>query len=159
MSNKRKRIDNPKQQSLFDLLVETQAQIAFAENDEGSLDLRDPLRKCICMAIKQCSLSRYEIAGKISHLLGVDVSKTTIDAWTAESKEGHRMPAEYLPAFCAVTGDLTPIRIIAELAGMFALPGPDALRSEIRKLEEESKRILDEKKKRILFLKEMEEGK
>ena len=108
------------------------------------------------MAIKGCSLSRWEIAGKMSHLLGAEVSKFSLDAWTAESKEGHRMPAEYLPAFCQVTGDQGPLRILAEVAGLYALPGPDALRSEIRKLEEDSKRINQERRKRELFLKEME---
>ncbi len=123
---------------------------------EGAGNVRERLRLALSAAIKQCSLSRWEIAGKMSHLLGHEISKYSLDAWTAESKEGHRLPAEYLPAFCSVTGDNGPLQLLAETAGLFALPGPDALRSEIRKLEEDSRRINQERRKRELFLKEME---
>lgn len=92
----------------------------------------------------------------MSHLVGQEISKYMLDAWTAESKDGHRMPAEFLPAFCLVTEDRRPLGLLAENAGLFALPGPDALRSEIRKLEEEERRIKQERRKREMFLKEME---
>jgi len=127
-----------------------------SQSNEGSSNVRERLRLSLCAAIKQCQLSRWEIAGKISHLLGQEISKYQIDTWTAESKDGHRIPAEYLPAFCLVTGDHGPLRALAEVAGLFALPGPDALRSEIRRLEEEAKRINQERRKREIFLQEME---
>lgn len=92
----------------------------------------------------------------MSHLLGCEITKFMLDAWTAESKDGHRFPAEYLPAFCQVTGDREALTALAEAAGLFAMPGPDALRSEIQKLDEEAKRINSEKRKRLQFLKEME---
>ena len=41
----------------------------------------------------------------MSDLVGREVSKTMLDAYTSESKEGHRLPAELLPAFCEATGD------------------------------------------------------
>ena len=66
------------------------------------------------------------------------------------------MPGEYLPAFCLVTADHGPLRVLAETAGLFALPGPDALRSEIKRLEEDVKRINAERRKREMFLREME---
>ena len=66
------------------------------------------------------------------------------------------MPAEYVPAFCMATGNIETLRILAETAGLFCLQGPDALRSEIRKLDEEAKRVSIEKKKRVMFLREME---
>lgn len=40
--------------------------------------------------------------------------------------------------------------------GVFVLPGPEALRAEIQKLEEEIRRTAQEKKKRLMFLREME---
>lgn len=125
-------------------------------SNEGSLNVREQLRVAINEALKGCPLSRWEVAGSMSHLLGVEISKYMIDAWTAESKDGHRFPAEYLPAFCEVTGDRRPLSILATAAGLFALPGPDALRSEIQRLDEEAKRISREKRKRLQFLQEME---
>ena len=158
MAKRSKKIDAaPGQMSLLDLL--TQAQAATRRepsSEEGAANVRERLRLALCMAIKKCPLSRWEIAGRMSHLLGCEISKYQIDAWTAESKDGHRLPGEYLPAFCLVTADHGPLRLLAETAGLFALPGPDALRSEIRRLEEESRRINQERRKRELFLKEME---
>ena len=47
------------------------------------------------------------------------------------------------------------IEIQAEAAGIYTLPGPDALRAEIQKLDEQTKKLQREKQKRLLFLKEI----
>ena len=157
MAKARKKIDShPGQMSLLDLLVQAHESLGGSKPEEGSCNVQQRLRATVCMAIKQSPLSRWEIAGRMSYLLGCEISKYMLDAWTAESKDGHRMPAEFVPAFCRVTDDLAPLSVLSEAAGLFALPGPDALRSEIRRLDEEAKRIREEKKKRELFLKEME---
>jgi hypothetical protein len=156
MSKSRKKIDD-RQMNLFDFLQKLSASAATPAVDEGSLDISDRLRRSLTEAIKQSNLSRWELAGRMSHLLGREVTKYTLDTWTAESKEYHRMPAEFLPAFCQAAKCLEPLRVMAEAAGMFALPGPDALRSEIQRLAEEERRIRAEKRKRELFLSEMED--
>lgn len=154
MSKRKKRIDK-RQMSLFDLLKRC-AESKPALVVEGDLDIANRLRLTLIEAIKQCSLSRHQIAGEMSHLLGHEVSKTTIDSWTAESKERNRIPAEYLPAFCRVTSDREPIRMLAEQGDMFAMPGPEALRAEIQKFTEQESKARAEKRKRLQFLKEME---
>ncbi|HHL33134.1 MAG TPA: hypothetical protein ENJ30_02075 [Desulfobulbaceae bacterium] len=153
MSKRKKRVDR-RQVSLFDLLK----RCAAGETDkarEGELNIADRLRGALVNAIKQCPLSRHQIAGEMSHLLGHEVSKTTIDSWTAESKERNRIPAEYLPAFCRVTGDREPIRLLAECGDMFAMPGPEALRAEIQKFDEQERKARAEKRKRMRFLEDM----
>ena len=159
MTRRSKKIDNAdgRQMSLLEMLTCAKEALSSEDATEGTANIRERLRVAIADSIKRCALSRWEIAGKMSHLLGVEVAKFQIDAWTAESKEGHRVPAEYLPAFCLVTGDHRPLRMMAETAGLFALPGPDALRAEIQKLDEETKRLQREKRKRELFLKEMKQ--
>ena len=156
MAKKSKKIDTaaPGQMSLLDLLDELR-QSDRQPSSEGSLNMREQLRIAINEALKGCPLSRWEVAGKMSHLLGIEITKYMIDAWTAESKDGHRFPAEYLPAFCEVTGDRLPLSMLAKKAGLFALPGPDAMRAEIQKLDEQTKHLQREKQKRLLFLKEM----
>lgn len=157
MTKKRKKIDGDNgQMSLLSLLVQARKDATPGPAGEGSSNVSERLRLSLCDAIKQCRLSRWEIAGQMSHLLGHEVSKYVIDTWTSEAKDGHRIPAEYLPAFCLVVSDHSPLRLLAEVAGLFALPGPDALRSEIRRLEEEAKRINSERRKREMFLQEME---
>lgn len=158
MTKRRKRIDPlPGQLSLFDLLTEEQERRAESLPATGTLNILNPLRQALNQAIKQCKLSRWQIAGQMSDLLDQEITKFMLDSWTAESKDGHRFPAEYLPAFCEATGSREPLRLLAETAGLFALPGPDALRAEIQHLEEEARKLQQEKKKRQLFLKEMEE--
>lgn len=156
MAKKSRQIDKNEQRqlSLLDLLE--QAQSCPVVDDEGSLNIHSRFCRCLTRAINQSGLSRWELAGRMSHLLGTEITKYMIDSWTAESKEGHRFPAEYLPAFCKVTSSLEPMQILAELTGMFALPGPDALRAEIQKLSEEEELLKAEKRKREMFLKEME---
>ena len=159
MAIRQKRLDTPipGQRSLFDFLRdEAQAPAAVPRSVTGTLNIQAGLREALNQAIKGCNLSRWEIAGKMSDLLDCEISKAMLDAWTAESKEGHRFPAEFLPAFCRVTGCRVPLSILAEMAGLFALPGPEALRAEIQKLDEEAKKLSSEKRKRQRFLQEME---
>jgi len=125
---------------------------------EGAANVRNALRRTINAAISACPLSRHQIAGEMSHLLGVDVTKTMIDTWTAESKEGHRFPAEYLPAFCRATGSRAPLDVLAEAAGLFVMPGPDALRAEAQRYAEEERTARAEKIKRLRLVEEIESG-
>ncbi|BBO84515.1 hypothetical protein DSCO28_50810 [Desulfosarcina ovata subsp. sediminis] len=159
MSKKRRHIaiDNPKQQSLLDYIRSLDDAKRSYAGTEGSMNIRDRLRLAPNRAIKNCRLSRPQIAGEMSHLLGADVTKSVMDSWTAESKDNYRIPAEYLPAFCRVVGSNEPIDILTESAGMFALPGPDALRSEIQRWSEKASNAQAEVKKRKRLLREMEE--
>ena len=155
MPKRKPKIDS-RQMSLFDI-VRQASEAPKAQAQEGELDIANVLGLSLVEAIRNCPLSRHQIAGEMSHLLGVEVTKTTIDTWTAESKERHRIPAEYLPAFCRATGSREPIRLLAERGDMFAMPGPEALRAEIQRLTEEEAKARAEKRKRIRFLEEMED--
>ena len=142
------------QMNLFDFVQKLAAE--KRKVTEGSLNVKERLRASLNAAIKQCNLSRHQIAGEMSHLIGADITRTQIDSWTAESKELNRIPAEYVPAFCRATGSIEPMRIIAEAAGAFAMPGPDAIRSEVQRLREQARKINSELRKREMFIAEME---
>lgn len=152
MTKRRKGFVNSNQRSLFDLLVKERAQRSASKT--GRMSVGIPLQAAIRDAIRQAPKSRETIADEMSDLAGVTVSVHQVNNWTAESHP-HRMPMELLPAFCRATGSVEPIKILAESAGIYTLPGPDALRAEIQKLDEESKRLQREKRKRELFLREM----
>ena len=159
MAKPRRKIDGPRQaaeqRSLFDYIRTINDVRRGTRCNEGSMNVGDLLRRSINLAIKRCPLSRHQIAGEMSHLLGADITKAQIDAWTAESKDNYRIPASYLPAFCQVTGSTEPIEIISDAAGMYSMPGPDALRAEIQRYAEDEKRARAEKRKRETFLAEM----
>jgi hypothetical protein len=141
------------QESVFDLLAKARGRTQ--EVCEGGLNIRYQLQGILSAAIAQSRLSRWEIAGRMSALLNIEVTKFRLDSWTAESKEYHRFPAEYLPAFCQVVGSYQPLEFLAEKAGVFVVPGQEALRAEIQKIESEIKELHAIKRKRLLFLSEM----
>ena len=140
-----KKFCHPDQLNFFDLLKDLRPK-AF-EFPSFNIDLL--LRETITQAIKGSPLSRFQIAAKMSDALGVEVSKTMIDAWTAESREGiNRFPACYLPAFCHAVVSIEPLRVLADLIGSFVIQGPDALDLEMKRIEDQEK-ILSEKKRAI----------
>lgn len=141
------------QYSLFELITTLQHSPGPGP---GGLNIQYQLQGIITQCIKRCPLSRWQIAGKMSELLNQEISKYMLDTWTAESKEYHRFPAEYLPAFCAVTGSFEPLRLLAEKANVFVVPGPEALRGEIERYRQEIKRLQKEMRKREVFLREVE---
>ncbi len=154
MTRRGKRIVNdPNQLSLLDLLQQDREErLAQAP---GRLCVSARLQAAIRAAVKAAPKSRETIADEMAELTGSAISVHQINNWTAESHP-HRMPAELVPAFCEATGSIEPLRVLAEAAGVFTLPGADALRAEVQKLDEQAKRIAAEKRKRLLFLQEME---
>jgi hypothetical protein len=160
MSKKRKNIDNSsqKQLSLFDEIQRIQQDLAACRPNpsEGSLNIAEKLRAAMVRAIRYSGKDRFQIAGEMSHLVGRQITKMMLDSWTAESKPGNRPPADILPAFCKSTSSTEPIEVLNEPAGIFGLPGPDALRAEIQKYAEQERRARAEKRKREAFLGEME---
>jgi hypothetical protein len=142
------------QSSLFDILKNYQEENTTRQ--AGSFDIDRQFRESISQALKNCPLSRWQVAARMSELTGQEITKAMLDSWTAESKEAHRFPATYLPAFCEAVGCSDPLRILGKLVGVFVMPGPEALRAEIQRIEEDINRQQTEKRKRMMFLKEME---
>lgn len=160
MSKRRKKIDKSghKQLSLFDEIQRMQAHVKACRHEtaQGSLDVSEKLRRAIVLAIKVSGKDRFVLAGEISNLIGRQITKAMLDSWTAESKPGNRPPADIIPAFCKATACTEPMAVLNEPAGIFGLPGPDALRAEIQKFSEQERRARSEKRKREMFLSEME---
>ncbi|MEB3167891.1 MAG: hypothetical protein VKK97_04075 [Synechococcaceae cyanobacterium] len=121
----------------------------------GRLCVSAKLMLAVREAIKNAPKSRETLADELTMLTGQPISVHQVNNWTAESHP-HRLPAEIIPALVASTGSIEPLRVLAEAAGVFTLPGPDALRAEVQKLREEEHKIATERKRRELFLREME---
>lgn len=140
MSNsKKEKTGHPDQLSLLSGQQITEGRLA---------DTAPALRAALVAAIKECPLSRYQIAARISELMSRDVTKEMLDKYCAESAEGHRIPAEILPAFCFVTGSRRPLELLAASIGC-TVSGPEEsreleivrLRLEKMKLEEKIKSL------------------
>lgn len=138
---------------LFDLLVAAREE--SATRAPGRLNIAARMAMAAKAAIRNAPKSREIIAEEMAELTGEAVTVSQINNWTADSHP-HRIPGEMIPAFCVACGDNGLIEVQAEAAGVFTVPGPDALRAEIQKLEERTKELHREKHKRMLLLKEIE---
>jgi len=153
MTKTKEKLVGTQQLNLFDFLRQEQAERQAQRS--GRLNIGAQIHATIKKAIKSVPKSRETIADEMTDLAGERVTVQMINNWTAESHP-HEMPGRFDPAFCIVTGDIELIRLKAEAAGVFTLPGPDALRAEIQKLDEEGRKLQAEKKKRQVFLQELE---
>jgi hypothetical protein len=89
----------------------------------GNENLSEIVRASLAQTVRTNRKSREEIALGLSARLGASITKTMLDAWTAESRPGHRFPLEYLPAWIRETGDYSLLKIICEELGL-AVPEP-----------------------------------
>ena len=145
MSRKNKTGSQTAQPSLFDMIREAGS---ISETAPASFNISFRLRSEISEGLKRCPLSRFEVAAKMSDLLGLEVTKSQLDSWTAESKEAHRFPAEYLPAYCAATEYKEPLRLMARMIQCFLLESEEALLAELGRIDQR-KRELSKKERTI----------
>lgn len=150
MSKSQKRIDppHPGQRTIFEELRRAQGE---RRDGAGSMDCLAELKAALNLALKKCPLSRYEVAGRMSHLLNTQITKEMIDSWTADSKERH-IPGEWLPAFCAAAGDDGPVLVLTQKRDLFAFAGPQALKGEIDRMKAEIKEQQREVRRREMLL-------
>lgn len=107
-----------KQLDLFDMVGEiSPGKFDQPDFQQDTRPLGVRLKEAISEAIKNSGLKRYDIAGQMQEHLGVDISDNMLNSWTAESKEGHRMPAEYYPIFCKITQNYKVLDILVAAAG------------------------------------------
>lgn len=115
----------------------------------GSMNISMALRQSISEGIKHSNMDRIDICSAIYKLTGLEVSKSSLDNWSAESRcfsndcidtNGNKrwgIPAEVLSAFCFVTGYWEPLYIVVEAGQHKALKGKDIVRARIGLLKEE----------------------
>lgn len=136
------------QLSILELIKQVSEKQNTLPDNAGSFNIDASLREMISQSLKNTKLSRYEVASEMSRLLGKEISKTTVDTWSAESKENHRFPLSYLNAFIKATGDKSILRFICEISGGCFIEGEDALRLELGRIEDQ-KRDLRRKEETI----------
>jgi len=95
----------------------------MAVNQGGNENLAEIVRASLAQTVRTNRKSREEIALGLSARLGASITKHHLDAWTAESRPGHRFPLEYLPAWIRETGDYSLLKIVCEELGL-AVPEP-----------------------------------
>lgn len=127
-----KRLDPADQLTIFQEMARLEAK---PENTVGSMRCVDEIKAQMNRGLKNCPLSRYEVAGRMSALLDEEISKAQIDSWTADSKDRH-IPAEYIPVFCEATNYDGPLVAMNQKRRLHTFQEPDAIRAAIQQLRE-----------------------
>ena len=122
-------------------------------DEPGSLNMSAAVREAVNRSIDSCpDKDRFQIAAEMSRLLDIEITKAMLDGWTASSKDGYRFPLEFAAAFCKVTGSNLVLEVICRPVGMYALQGPDALRSQLQKMQEERRKISAQEKEVVKMI-------
>lgn len=120
----------------------------------GSMNYTIELRHILSDALKKSAKSRYEVAARMSELTGEEITKTMLDAWTAESRTQWRFPFEYAAAFevaCDVTTCLQ--ELLCRKRGSRVLDDKEAMLTELGRLEREEEEIKARRQALRKFLK------
>lgn len=102
------------------------------------------VRTVVTDSIKRSSLSREQIAERMTAFLGLKVTARMITAFTAESKELHRWPGAWDRAFCAAVEDDTLLKCRAEAAGYRLIRGEEIQLLELGRQYLRRKRATEE---------------
>ena len=114
---------------------------------EGSLDYTRELNAVLSNAITGCGKSRYAVAGRMSELTGHDITKSMIDAWTADSKTEWRFPFEFAAAFEAATDSTCLQELLGRKRGSRILVGEETLLAQWGRVQIEKARIAEDEKR------------
>ena len=154
MARQKRKIDSQteNQLSLFDMIEEINPRkFAMPDYQEETKPVGLRVKEAMSEAMKNSGLKRYEIAGRMGELIGIEITESMLNAWTAESKESHRLPVEYLPAFCRVTQDYTVLEITVSACGCHMAKPNEIYLLEMGRLQQAEKTI---KRKQIQLEKE-----
>jgi hypothetical protein len=100
----------------------------------GSLDYSTELRHCLSEALKRTEKSRYQVAAEMSELTGLEITKSMLDTWTAESKQLWRFPFEYAAAFEVACETTCLQELLGRKRGSRILVGEETLLAELGRI-------------------------
>lgn len=150
--------------SLFDYVEQAaQRQKEGGIAPAGSLDidaelvaaLKDDLR--YAQDERGMYLSVAQVAARMSDLTGREITESMFRNWSAPSHP-HNFPCLFLPAFVLATGGQRLFECLSRHSGLFALPGPEALRAEMERYRETERKARNGRARCEVLLKEIENG-
>ena len=134
--------ESENQISLFDMIEEINPRKFASPNFQvETKPLGTRMKEAIADAIKNSSLKRYDIAGQMSEFLSTEITESMLNSYTAESKEGYRMPAEWLPTFCKIVRDYTVMEILVASADGRMVKSEEIYLLEMGRLQQAEKTI------------------
>lgn len=106
---------------------------------------RAKIKRAMSRAIRECPHDRPTIAARMAHYLGLaSVSRSALDAYTAESNTSHDISLVRFTAFVHATGAHWLWDEVASIQGVTMLVGDEARLAEIARLQQERREITDQ---------------
>jgi hypothetical protein len=127
----KKPVVDPRQLSLDELFELPRPAAATPASMDHGLEVRHILSD----ALKKSPKTRYEIAARMSELTGHDISKSMLDAWTAESRGPWRFPYEFADAFESACETHCLTEFLARKRGCRVYAGDEIRQAEVGRLE------------------------
>ncbi|MCY1648146.1 hypothetical protein OVA11_14070 [Caulobacter sp. SL161] len=113
----------------------------------SALDFNAKLAQAMSRALDEAregGRDRHEVASRMSEILGQDVSKGMIDAYTSQARETHTISAVRFKAFVRATGCLWLWSVYLDGEGLTLLMGEEALHAQASLAEKRAKALLEE---------------
>lgn len=120
-----------------------------------SLNPVSRLKEAMRQAIKESDMSREQICDRMNRVLsseglrrgrGDNVTVAALDAWVAESKEGHLISVALLPAFCSAAESILPLKVLAACLEAEVIDKTEANLLALAKLDIQSKKLARKKR-------------
>jgi hypothetical protein len=133
----------------FDLFLEPVFPVRTAVSQIDLSRFRSKLKRAMAQAVRECPYDRPTIAARMAQYLGLpNLSKATLDAYTAESKESHDITVPRFKAFVHATGANWLWDLVVADQGITMLEGDEARFAEIARIQQE-RRVLSLKLKTL----------
>ncbi|OKP69604.1 hypothetical protein BTE77_27820 [Ensifer adhaerens] len=126
----------------LDLFLEPVFPVRIAADRIDIDRYRAKVKRAMARAIRECPFDRPTVAARMAQYLGLpDIRKSTLDAYTAESKSGHDITLPRFAAFVHATGAFWLWDEVASDQGVTVLIGDEARWAETARLQQEQERI------------------
>lgn len=89
----------------------------FPDDAVRASTLSGRVSRAVAAALRDCGISREEIARRMSDYLGETVSQNMLDAYASQAREEHRISVPRFLALVHATGDRRLMEAMAELFG------------------------------------------
>lgn len=135
----------------------------FDSDIPGSLNTAAAIRFLLIETIKDGVkqgqfLDREELAAKMSTALGMHVTEAMLNAFTAESKAGHRFPAEFIIAIQTICGSNRFTAFYAKSSGGQYVTGKDESLLKLGRIQKRKEKLEREEQAALADCEKQEQG-
>ncbi len=129
MAPRKRSVD--KNQMILDLFADMVENLSLQGGSQENLsDFEFNFRRELKVAIDDSGMDRYEVAARMSRLLGREITKSHLDQWTALSTVQRRIHADSLKALCEITDNWSALKLLVESCGFRMLTQDEAICAE-----------------------------